>query len=132
MEPRHGDTDMQQVNRTTEKIIGCAIEVHRILRTGLYEAVYRTALATEFDAAHLRYAREVRVPAVYKGRQIGNYRIDFVVEDLVVVEVKSVEQLHSIFETQVVTYLRVAKKRVGLLINFNSRLLKDGVKRLVV
>jgi len=132
MEPRHGDTDMQQVNRTTEKIIGCAIEVHRILRTGLYEAVYRTALATEFDAAHLRHAREVRVPAVYKGRQIGNYRIDFVVEDLVVVEVKSVEQLHSIFETQVVTYLRVAKKRVGLLINFNSRLLKDGVKRLVV
>ena len=123
---------MQQVNRTTEKIIGCAIEVHRVLRAGLYEAVYRTALATEFDAAHLTYAREVRVPALYKGRQIGNYRIDFIVEDQIVVEVKSVERMHSIFETQVLTYLQIAKKRVGLLINFNSRLLKDGVKRLVL
>jgi len=126
------DTEIERINVTTERIIGCAIEVHRVLRAGLYEAGYRSALAMEFDAARLAYKREVRLPALYKGRQIGNYRIDFVVEDQVVVEVKSVERMHPIFETQVLTYLRVAKKRVGLLINFNSRLLKDGVKRLAV
>jgi GxxExxY protein len=133
MERAHSepDTELEQINSTTERIIGCAIEVHRVLRAGLYESVYRSALATEFDAAGLTYTREVRVPALYKGRPVGNYRIDFIVEDRVVVEVKSVERMHSIFETQVLTYLRIAKKRVGLLINFNSPLLKDGVKRLI-
>jgi GxxExxY protein len=132
MEQKYEDTEIERINGITERIIGCAIEVHRVLRAGLYEAVYRSALTTEFDAAGLVYKREVRLPALYKGRQVGTYRIDFVVEDQVVVEIKSVERMHPIFETQVLTYLRVAKKRIGLLINFNSRLLKDGVKRLAV
>src|SRR4029453_3575569 len=132
MELKHEDIEIERINGITERIIGCAIEVHRVLRAGLYEAVYRSALAMEFDAARLAYKREGRLAALYKGRQIGNYRIDFVVEDQVVGEVKSVERMHPIFETQVLTSLRVAKKGVGLLINFNSRLLKDGVKRLAV
>jgi GxxExxY protein len=132
MEQKYEDTEIERINGITERIIGCAIEVHRVLRAGLYETVYRSALTTEFDAAGLAYKREVRLPALYKGRQVGTYRIDFVVEDQVVVEIKSVERMHPIFETQVLTYLRVAKKRIGLLINFNSRLLKDGVKRLAV
>jgi GxxExxY protein len=132
VEQKYENTEIERIHGITERIIGCAIEVHRVLRAGLYEAVYRSALTTEFDAAGLAYKREVRLPALYKGRQVGNYRIDFVVEDQGVVEIKSVERMHPIFETQVLTYLRVARKRIGLLINFNSRLLKDGVKRLAV
>ena len=123
---------MEQINRTTERIIGCAIEVHRVLRCGLFESLYRSALAIEFDAARLEYRREVALPAVYKGRLLGQYRVDFIIEDRVVVEVKSVERMNPVFDTQLLTYLRVARKRVGLLINFNSSLLKDGVKRIIV
>jgi len=128
---RHGDTELAHINKITERIIGCAIEVHRVLRCGLFETVYRSALAIEFDAAGLAYTREVSVPALYKGRRLGSYRLDFIVEDSVVVEVKSVERMNAIFETQVITYLGLTNKRVGLLINFNSRLLKDGVQRII-
>jgi GxxExxY protein len=128
---RHGDTELDQINKITQRIIGCAIEVHRVLRCGLFEAIYRSALAIEFDAAGLSYAREVSVPAMYKGRLLGSYRIDFVIENLVIVEVKSVERMNPVFEAQVITYLGVTKKRVGPLINFNSRLLKDGVQRII-
>ena len=128
---RHGDTELDQINKITERIIGCAIEVHRVLRCGLFEAIYRSALAIEFDAAGLSYLREVSVPATYKGRLLGSYRLDFIVEDCVVVEVKSVERMNPVFETQVITYLGLTKKRIGLLINFNSRLLKDGVQRII-
>jgi GxxExxY protein len=128
---RHRDTELENINKITERIIGCAIEVHRILRCGLFEATYRSALAIEFEAAGLSYLREVTVPAMYKGRQLGCYRIDFIVEDHVIVEVKSVERMNPVFETQVITYLGVTGKRLGLLINFNSRLLKDGVQRIV-
>lgn len=127
---RHRDTELNQLNKITERIIGCAIEVHRVLRCGLFESVYRSALAIEFDAAGLAYAREVRLPAIYKGRLLGEYHVDFIVEDQVVVEVKSVERMNPVFETQVITYLGISKKRLGLLINFNSRLLKDGVQRI--
>ena len=128
---RHKDTELDQINKITEKIIGCAIEVHRILRCGLFEAVYRSALAIEFDATGLSYQREVSVPALYKGQLLGSYRIDFVVENLVIVEVKSVERMNPVFETQVINYLGMTRKRVGLLINFNPRLLKDGVQRII-
>jgi GxxExxY protein len=128
---RHADTELAHINKITERIIGCAIEVHRVLRCGLFETVYRSALAIEFDAAGLSYTSEVSVPALYKGRLLGSYRLDFIVEDSVVVEVKSVERMNAIFETQVITYLGLTNKRVGLLINFNSRLLTDGVQRII-
>lgn len=129
---RHRDTELVHVNKITEKIIGCAIEVHRVLRCGLYESIYRSALSIEFEAAGLSFKREARLPATYKGRVLGQYRVDFIVEGCVIVETKSVEQMNRVFETQVLTYLRVAGIRVGLLINFNAPLLRQGIKRLIV
>jgi GxxExxY protein len=129
---RHRDTELGRINQITERIIGCAIEVHRVLRCGLFESLYRSALSIEFDAAGIVYEREVRLPAVYKGRLLGQYRIDFIIEGQVIVEVKSVERMSPVFETQLITYLRLGRKRVGLLINFNSRLVRDGIKRIIV
>ena len=116
----------------TKKIIGCAIEVHRVLGPGLLEASYEAALAIEFTAAKLAFQRQLVIPVFYKGQPIGEHRLDFLVEDSVVVELKSVERFDPIFEAQVLTYLRLSGKHRGLLINFNSRLLKDGVKRFVL
>ena len=116
----------------TERIIGCAIEVHRVLGPGLLEASYEAALVIEFTAAKLVFQRQLVIPVFYKGQPIGEHRLDFLVEDSVVVELKSVERFDPIFEAQVLTYLRLSGKHRGLLINFNSRLLKDGVKRFVL
>ena len=116
----------------TERIIGCAIEVHRVLGPGVLEASYEAALVIEFTAAKLVFQRQLVIPVFYKGQPIGEHRLDFLVEDSVVVELKSVERFDPIFEAQVLTYLRLSGKHRGLLINFNSRLLKDGVKRFVL
>jgi GxxExxY protein len=118
-------------NQLTEKIIGAAIEVHRHLGPGLLESTYEEALCIELEAAGLKYQRQLAVPVIYKGRTIGDYRIDLLIEGLVLVEVKSVERFDPIFEAQVLTYLKVTGKNLALLINFNSRLLKDGIKRYV-
>ena len=80
---RHRDTELEDINKITERIIGCAFEVHRVLRCGLFEATYRSALAIEFEAAGLSYVREATAPAMYKGPLLGSYRIDFIVEDRV-------------------------------------------------
>jgi GxxExxY protein len=113
----------------TERIIGCAIEVHRVLGPGLLEASYEAALAIEFQAAKINFQRQFIIPVRYKSQPIGEHRLDFLVEDAVIVELNSVERFDPIFEAQVLTYLRLSGKNRGLLINFNSRLLKDGVKR---
>jgi GxxExxY protein len=130
---------MEQTNRTivrpedlnaiTERIIGFSIDIHRALGPGLLEPTYGSAFRIELQDAGISYENEVRVPARYKGRIIGEYRIDFIVEDLVIVEIKSVERTPPVFDAQMLTYLRVTGKRVGLLINFNSRLLTEGLKR---
>jgi GxxExxY protein len=116
----------------TERIIGCALEVHRQLGAGLLESAYEAALCIEFEEQGVRFRRQAPVPIVYKGRVLGDYRLDLLVEESVVVEVKSVERLDPIFHAQILTYMRASGRRVGLLINFNSRLLKDGIKRFVV
>jgi len=116
----------------TEKIIRCAIAVHKELGPGLLESNYEAAMAVEHELAGLRCERQVVFPVIYKGRQIGEHRIDLIVENAVIVELKSVERMDSIFEAQILTYLRVSGKRIGLLINFNSRLLKDGVRRFII
>ena len=118
-------------NQLTEKIIGCAIEVHRQLGPGLLESTYEAAMCVEFEFLGLKHKCQVAVPAIYKGRAIGEYRMDLIVEDTVIVEIKSVERFDPIFEAQLLTYLKVTSKNIGLLINFNSRLLKDGIKRFV-
>jgi len=120
------------LNQLTEKIIGCAIEMHRELGPGLLEATYEAAMGIELQQSGLRFQRQSTFPVLYKGRTIGEYRLDLVVESEVVVEIKSVERLDPVFDAQVLTYLRITGKKVGLLINVNSRLLKDGVKRLIL
>ena len=121
--------EMEGINKLTEKVIGCAIEVHRVLGPGLLESVYEEALCIELSDAGLKFQRQVNIPAVYKGRQVGQSRIDLIVEEAVIVELKSVDRHDPVFEAQILTYLRVTRKKVGLLINFNSKLLRGGVKR---
>lgn len=128
----HGDTEFADLNRLTARIIGCAIEVHKALGPGLLESIYESAMGIEFDDAKIEYARQASIPAYYKGHLLGQYRVDLVVSDLVLVEIKSVERPAPVFEAQLQTYMRIMQKRVGLLINFNSRLLKDGIKRMVL
>jgi GxxExxY protein len=123
---------MEDLNQLTERIIGCGIEVHRHLGPGLLEATYEEALCIEFQESGIKYKRQLPFPILYKGRTLGEYRLDLLVEDAVVVEIKSVERFDPVFEAQVLTYLKVTGKRVGLLINFNSRLLRDGIKRFVL
>jgi len=118
-------------NAITQRVIGCAIAVHKSLGPGLLEAAYEAALAIEFQYVGLSFVRQLRVPATYRNQPVGEYRIDFVVERLVVVEVKSVERFDAVFESQLLTYLRITNLRLGLLINFNSRLLIDGVRRFI-
>ena len=122
----------EQRDPLTERIIGCAIEVHRVLGPGLLEASYEAALAIELGAAKLRFQQQLIIPVFYKGKPIGDHRLDFLVEDTVILELKSVERFEPIFEAQVLTYLRLSGKHRALLINFNSRLLKDGIKRFVL
>lgn len=123
---------MEDVDKITQAIIGSAIEVHRVLGPGLFEGIYESALCRELEGVGLRCQRQVPVSVLYKGHNVGEYRVDLLVEESVIVEVKAAERLDRIFEAQVLTYLRATGKRVGLLINFNSRLLKDGVRRFVV
>jgi GxxExxY protein len=121
----------EQKDLLTEKIIGCAIEVHRTLGPGLLEQTYESALCVELQLAGLGFQRQLVVPVTYKNQPVGDYRLDLVVENSVVVEIKSVERFDPIFEAQLLTYLKITSLKRGLLLNFNSRLLKDGIKRLV-
>jgi GxxExxY protein len=122
----------ESLNQLTERIIGCAIEVHKQLGPGLFEQTYESALCIELLSAGLNFVRQPMFPVVYKGQTIGEYRLDLIVEGLIVVEIKSVERFDPIFEAQVLTYLRATGKKLGLLMNFNSRLLRDGIKRFVL
>ena len=124
-------SDMPE-NAITERIIKCAIEVHKQLGPGLLESIYEDAMTVEFELEGLRYSQQVKLPVIYKGRELGELKLDLLVEDMVVVEVKSVEGYDPVFEAQVLTYLKLTQKRVGLLINFNSRLVKDGLKRFIL
>lgn len=123
---------MEELNQLTEAIIGAAIEVHRTLGPGLLESSYEAALCVELEARGLRYLRQHSIPLRYRDKPIGEYRLDLLVEDAVIVEVKSVERIDPVFMFQVLTYLRAASKKIGLLINFNSRFLKDGIRRYIL
>ena len=117
----------------TEKIIGAAIDVHRELGPGLLESAYEAALAHEFHLRGIRFERQKEMPVRYKGFlfEVG-YRLDLLVEDSVIVELKAVTEMHPIYEAQLITYLRLSGCRVGLLINFNVPRLKDGLTRRIV
>lgn len=116
----------------TERIIGCALEVHRRLGPGLLENVYESALCIELRVNELAFTRQCGVPLYYRGELIAEHRPDLIVEGQIVVEVKSVERLAPIHWAQVLTYLRVTGLRVGLLLNFNSPTLRAGTRRVVL
>jgi len=119
-------------NDLTRRIIACAIEVHKRLGAGLLESVYEAAMAIELGVAGFEFEQQVQLAAKYRDHVLGYYRLDFVVESRVVVEVKAVLRLDPVFESQILTYMRVAKLPIGLLINFNSVLLTEGVRRFVL
>ena len=119
-------------NVLTDRIIGCAIEVHRNLGPGLLESVYEECLCYELSQIGLRFERQVHLPVTYKGIKLEcGYKLDLVVEDFVVVELKSSEDRTPVHQAQLLTYLKTSNKKVGLLINFNVQLLKNGLKRVV-
>lgn len=117
----------------TSKIIGAAIEVHRTLGPGLLESAYQTCLAQEFKLRDIPFQREQPLPVSYKGIQLDcGYRLDFLVDGRVVLELKAVRQMQPVYESQLLTYLRLTGCKVGLLINFNVPVLKDGIVRRVL
>ena len=116
----------------TETIIRCGVEVHRYLGPGLLESVYETAICIEFTAAGLSFTRQIGVPLYYKGALISEHRPDLVVAERVIVEVKSIERVDPVHTAQMLTYLRVAGLRTGLILNFNTAMLKHGIRRVIL
>lgn len=121
-----------EIDRITERIIGCAIEVHRHLGPGLLESAYEECLYWELIQNEFIVERQKPVPVIYKKIKLEcGYRIDLLVENRVVVELKSVDKLIPVHDAQILTYMKFSEKPVGLLINFNVTLLKNGLKRFV-
>ncbi|MFZ4927735.1 GxxExxY protein [Chryseobacterium sp. Mn2064] len=119
-------------NELSYKIIGAALEVHRNLGVGLLENAYEVALAYELKELGFKVESQLALPLKYKNELIKNaYRIDLIVEDKVIIEIKSVLDIHPIFYSQVLTYLKLTNIKLGLLINFNTPLIKDGIHRIV-
>ena len=119
-----------EINQITEKIIGCAIEVHKSLGPGLLESAYEECLMFELQNSGLIAERQKPIPVVYKEIKLDcGYRIDILVENTVLIELKTVEAFNPVHEAQILTYMKFSQKRVGLLINFNVTLLKNGLKR---
>jgi len=120
------------MNELTQKIIGAAIEVHKALGPGLLESAYEECLAHELLIANVSFERQVPLPVSYKSVQLDcGYRLDFLIEHTVVLEVKAVESLQPIHEAQLLTYLKLGGWPIGLLINFNVPVLTKGIKRMV-
>jgi GxxExxY protein len=133
MNHRASEPQSEEKDPLTRAVIGAAIEVHRHLGPGLLESAYEEALCLELQLAGLRYKRQVSLPLIYKGRQLEcDYRIDIVVEDKLVLELKTTEKLLPVHEAQLLTYLKLSGIKKGLLLNFHSALLKNGIKRMVL
>ena len=122
-----------QFDILSKKVIGCAIEVHRHLGPGLLESAYCQCLAHELSICGIQFEREKNLTVMYKGENLGSvYRLDFLIENNLIIEVKSVQGLLPIHEAQILTYMKMQKASAGLLINFNVPLLKDGLRRFVL
>ena len=120
-------------NQMTQTVIGAAIEVHRHLGPGLLENVYEAAMCRELGLQHVPYQRQKPLPVTYKGITLPvSYRLDLLVSDTVVVEVKAVETLLPVHDAQLLTYLKLGGYQVGLLLNFNVPQLRDGIRRRVL
>jgi GxxExxY protein len=124
---------MKDYDELTGKVIGCAIEVHRNLGSGLLESAYERCLSFELSANNIRHSVQKELPIKYKGIDLDcGYKIDLLIEDKLIVELKSVDVILPIHEAQLLTYMKLAGISTGLLINFNVRLLRDGIKRFVL
>lgn len=127
-----GGAETPREDQLTEKIIDCAIEVHKALGPGLLESAYEECFCYELAQNGFSFRRQVPLPVVYKGIKLDcGYRVDVLVNDFVIVELKTVEKLLPIHEAQLLTYLKLYQRPLGLLLNFNVPALKDGIKRLV-
>jgi GxxExxY protein len=126
------DAETQSFNELTERVIGACIEIHRTLGPGLLESAYEECLCHELSVAGIPFERQKPLPVHYKNVKLDcGYRLDLVVEQKVIVELKAVENLLPIHEAQLLTYLKLSKLTLGLLINFNVAMLKHGIKRIV-
>ena len=122
-----------EINELTEKVIGCAIEVHRNLGRGLLESAYSQCLQYELESQRIYVEKEIKLPIIYKEIQIDHgYRIDLLVENRLVIELKTVEKFTDVHVAQILTYMKLGDYSTGLLINFNTKLLKDGLKRFII
>lgn len=121
-----------ELDQLANRVIGAAIEVHRQLGPGFTEAIYEEALCVEFELRGIPFIRQAPVSVSFKHHTVGEGRVDLLVADKLVVELKTVEKLAAIHTAQVLSYLKTINSRLGLLINFNSLLLRDGVKRVVL
>ena len=123
----------RKFSELSNKVLGCAIEVHKILGPGLLESTYEKCLAREFELNGIEFNQQMQLDVVYKGTKIDcGYRIDMLVEDEIIIELKSVAKMEPIFEAQLLTYMKLAKKKQGFLINFNVKKLKDGIKSFIL
>jgi len=124
--------EVDRLDKLTEAIIGGAIAVHRVLGPGLLESAYEKCLSLELAQAGIGFQRQEPLPIIYKGVRLDcGYRIDLVVERSIIVEIKAVERLMPVHEAQLLSYLKLADKRVGLLMNFHVPVLKNGLRRIV-
>ncbi len=123
----------KSINNLCYKILGCAIEVHKHLGPGLLESIYHQCLKREFELSKISYISQFRIPIEYKGYEIeADYKLDFLVEENVIVELKTVDFLHPVHEAQLLTYMKLMQKPKGLLINFNSKnIIEEGSKQMV-
>jgi GxxExxY protein len=124
---------MEDINQLTYQIIGCAYEVHKTLGPGLLESTYETCLCYELEKAGIKYEKQKELIINYKGVRLDNgYRIDILVENDIIIELKSVEALLPVHTAQIMTYIKLSKKRIGLLINFNVINLQNGIHRYII
>jgi GxxExxY protein len=121
----------EDVDALAKAAIGAAVEVHRHLGPGFLEHAYEEALAVEFDLRGIPYERQAPIRLVYKGHEIGEGRVDFLVDKKLIVELKAVEALGPVHKSQVISYLRAMGQTLGLLINFNVRVVKEGIQRVI-
>lgn len=114
------------------EVIGCAIEVHKELGPGLLELIYENALCIEFSRRSIAYERQKQLAVRYKGMEVGHHILDILVDDCIILELKAVEKFAPVHQAQLLSYMKIADKRLGFLINFNTRFLKEGIKRFVL
>jgi GxxExxY protein len=121
-----------ELNRITNAVIGAAIEVHRALGPGFIESVYERALILEMSRRGIRFRSQARCNVLYKGESVGDLRLDFIVNEIVIVEIKAVDALAPIHTAQAISYLKATGLRLAILLNFNVPLMKDGIKRIAL